>query len=335
MRGLFASSLAAPAYLEAAAWLPLGALAVLEVAGGRLARGAALLATATAMSFLAGYPQPTTYMLLVWASLGVVAMLAPGAPARGRWTTAAVLAGGVALGTTAAASDSPRARRRRASRPTRGHVALRPIAGTLPTRAMIAGGAFAWGVTAIALGATAVLGRRTRALAAWALVMTGLTVAIALGEGTPLFGIYRPPFLGSFRFPDRMLGATDLVFGIAAAIGFDVVRDRGARGARSPWWRSRWRSRWPPSPSPAARRRSSTRGVILFASAAAAWCSDRRSHRPIARVATIGLVVLVAAELFAQPWRQMVVYTPHTVERYDRFASPAGRGASRRRARGS
>lgn len=59
VRGLIAASLNAPNYLEAASWLPLGALAVVElVRGKRIAGAMALLATATALATLAGYPQP-------------------------------------------------------------------------------------------------------------------------------------------------------------------------------------------------------------------------------------------------------------------------------------
>src|SRR5262249_13093982 len=62
-RGMLALSLASPNYVEAVAWLPLGALGVWWLAERRTAAGIALLATCAAMSLLAGYPQPTTYML--------------------------------------------------------------------------------------------------------------------------------------------------------------------------------------------------------------------------------------------------------------------------------
>src|SRR5258707_10973693 len=48
-----------PNFLEAMTWLPLGALAVFEIVRGSRRRGAMLLAVATALSLLAGYPQPT------------------------------------------------------------------------------------------------------------------------------------------------------------------------------------------------------------------------------------------------------------------------------------
>ena len=319
MRGMFATSLAAPSYLEAAAWLPLGALAVLEIALGRLAYGGALLATATAMSFLAGYPQPTVYMLCVWASLMILAMLTRPRP----WTTAAVCAGAVTTGVLAAGVQLLPALEliRDGAHGSLTSQAMSPfgvsLAEILLGTSMIAGHAFAWGVTALALGATALAGRRTHGLAVWALVMTAVTVVVALGDRTPLFALYRAlPLLGSFRFPDRLLGTTDFVFAVAAAIGFDAVARDGNRRvvaavALTALMALVLLARAGGAPADQQLR------VVVFASAAATVILAATRIRAKAGIA---LVVLIAIELLAQPWQLLVTYTPRTVERYDRFA---------------
>src|SRR5262245_7447226 len=72
LRGPAQSWLLFPSLLEAAAWLPLGALAVLQLAEGGGRRAVALLALATAASTLAGYPQATAVCVYTWGGLLVV-----------------------------------------------------------------------------------------------------------------------------------------------------------------------------------------------------------------------------------------------------------------------
>ena len=69
VRGRVPFALFSPNYFEAIAWLPLGCLAISDLAAGRRCRGASVLALATGMSWLAGYPQTTVYVVYTWASL--------------------------------------------------------------------------------------------------------------------------------------------------------------------------------------------------------------------------------------------------------------------------
>jgi len=69
VRGRVPFALFSPNYFEAIAWLPLGCLAISDLAAGRRCRGASVLALATGMSWLAGYPQTTIYVVYTWASL--------------------------------------------------------------------------------------------------------------------------------------------------------------------------------------------------------------------------------------------------------------------------
>src|SRR6185436_3118562 len=68
----------APCRLEAAAWLPLGCVAVLDLVQAHehghmrsAVRAGAVLALAAGMSCLAGYPQSTVFLLYAWTSLFV------------------------------------------------------------------------------------------------------------------------------------------------------------------------------------------------------------------------------------------------------------------------
>ena len=103
LRGMFAAALAQPNYLEAATWLPLAALGVLELANGSRLRGSALVATSVAASYLAGYPQPTTYMVYVLPTLLGAALFGEHATLR-RWIVSVGLLGiAIGLGALAAA----------------------------------------------------------------------------------------------------------------------------------------------------------------------------------------------------------------------------------------
>jgi hypothetical protein len=331
IRGMLALSLAAPNYVEAVAWLPLGALGVWELAGERPAGGMALLATATAMSFLAGYPQPTAYMLYTWATLVVAALIAARAVPARSVATAARFAGAVGTGTLAAgvqllpALELVRDGAHRAiSTEAMSPFGLSPAAAILASSA-IAGSAFSWGVTALGLAAIAVLNRRARTLAVWALVMTAATMVLSLGDTTPLGRVYRAlPFLGSFRFPDRLLGMTDFVLAIAAAVGFDAVAERaaGPRDDRGPVLAAlvavagvaMLAQVWG---APEAARAT----VVACALVAGAFLvATARADARTARAWAAGLVAVAAAEALLAPWRLLVTYSPRTVERYGALA---------------
>src|SRR5262249_27046583 len=89
---------------------------------------------------------------------------------------------------------------------------------------VLAGEPFAWGAAALALAATATTAGRHRALAWWA-------VGWAVLSG--LFALYRSlPFLGWFRFPDRIIGVTDFAVAVAAAVGLAAVDGDEGRSPR-------------------------------------------------------------------------------------------------------
>ncbi len=239
LRGLLVLSLSNPNYAEASAWLPLGGLAVLTLARECTPGAVALLAAATALSFLAGYPQPTVYMLYTWGSL-LVALLLGARATPARWAGAlGASAAAVGLGVLAAGMQmAPALELVRNGL----HVDLSPEAmvplspAPFIVHTAVADGVFAWGVTALALGAAACLTRRHRTLGWWAVAMTAITVVFALGPQTRLFELYRRlPFLGWFRLPYRLLGMTDFTFAIAAAVGLEAVVER---------WRSDASRRW-------------------------------------------------------------------------------------------
>jgi hypothetical protein len=325
-RGMLALSLASPNYVEAVAWLPLGALGVWWLAEGHTPAGMALLATSAAMSLLAGYPQPTTYMLYVWASLLVAALIANPAP---RWAVGgAAFAGALVIGACAAAAQLLPAvelvsdgAHRNISPEAMSPFGISPAAAILAS-SVIAGSAFSWGITALTLAAAAPLHRRARALAVWALVMTAVTVLFSMGDRTPLVHVYRAlPLLGSFRFPDRLLGMTDFVLAIAAAVGLDAIlrQSTDVRGRRTPalvalaavlglmalsyFWGA----------SGAAGGIAIVAGLATFSLLlrSALWDNDR-----VAEVAGAMLLLVAAAEILLAPWRLLVAYTPRTVERY-------------------
>ncbi len=325
-RGMFALSLAAPNYVEAVAWLPIGALGVWWLAAGRTAAGIALLATATALSFLAGYPQPTTYMLYLWASLVVAALGATRVPPR-RWpAVGGAFAGALVLGALAAgvellpALELVRDVHRDLTTEAMSPFGISPAAAILASSA-IAGGAFSWGVTAPALAVVGFWHPRLRALAAWALVMAAATIVFALGDATPLAHVYRVlPFLGSFRFPDRLLGMTDFVLAIGAAVGLDAVvasaaeaRPRPARVALTAVVALAIVALFAGAPATARPT------VVAYALAAVAILVA--GVRGNAGAAGAALVALAALEALVAPWKLLVAYTPRTVERYERFAS--------------
>ncbi len=236
LRGFVPLNLAPNNYVDTATWIPVGAIAVLALARGAGAGAVAMLAASTGLSFLGGYPQPTIYAFYTWGTLLLVLLLQDGAPLR-RWlTSGALFAGGVTLGALAAAAQlAPTYELVQSGR----HLAL-PVEvlspfGTLSPAMLILGGAlaggpFTYGVTALALAATALLTPRRRAIALWAVGMSVLTALLALGPNGPIFWLYqRLPFLGMFRFPDRIIAVTDFTVAVAAAIGLDAVA-----GARRP-----------------------------------------------------------------------------------------------------
>src|SRR6185436_1216600 len=72
-----------PNMFEAAAWLPLGCLGVLLLTDGEVRRGIVVLALATGMTLLAGYPQHTVFLLYAWGTLLVFGLVATNRERRG------------------------------------------------------------------------------------------------------------------------------------------------------------------------------------------------------------------------------------------------------------
>ena len=224
-----------PYLLEASAWLPVGALAVLALTDGRPRRGAIGLAVASGMSWLAGSPQSTTFAAYVWAALFVVRLVAVRPGVRDLSRAVAGLGVGLAAGVlVAAVALLPAAEVARAG--------MRP-ASTLSVSDMYPFGApppaHLWtfwltpassvlSLTALALAALAPFAG-SPALLVWALVLGGLALGFSAGPDGPLFGLYLAlPLLSWFRVPHRVLIVADFALAIAAGLGVDA----GARLVR-------------------------------------------------------------------------------------------------------
>lgn len=334
LRGFIPMSLGSTNYLDAASWMPVGALAVLELARRPGPGWVALLAAATALSFLGGYPQPTVYMLYTWATLLPVLLLREGADAR-RWgVTCALVGGAVALGVLAAAAQLvPTAELVRSGH----HRELSPEAmspfGNLSAAQLIlangaiAGSPFSYGITALALAAVALCTRRQRIIALWATGLCLVSVAFAFGPQSPLYDVYRRlPLLGMFRFPDRILSVTDFAFAIAAAVGLDaVIRPDATDGDRPTRTRIAalgaavvvavlvvlaWRGAAPPDRIVQVVAVAGLAGALLLTATAGT------------RTAVVGaaLVALATADISLGPWAHIMSYGSRDIAAWDRYA---------------
>ena len=235
-----------PPQLEASAWLPLGALAVVDLARGGGRRPVAILALSTSLSILAGYPQITVYLVYTWVAL-LIALLVGGRPGVRRGVAAAGLfAAGLALGALGGGAQLlPSAELLRlgtrssqsltvdAMFPLVGYVFGNP--GFRSLGEAVAGSSVSFGVVGLAFAAAAPFAARRRPLALWALVCCALTLVFALGPLTPFFQLYRAlPTLSWFRLPNRVLCVTDFAFATTAAVGFDAALAVGDRMTTTP-----------------------------------------------------------------------------------------------------
>jgi len=232
-----------PPSFEAAAWLPVGAIAAVDLARGGGWRAVGLLALATGASLLAGNPQMTVYTAYAWAVLCAAFLVAARPPAR-RWGTVAlgfavalavgVLVAGVHLapGMELGSQGSRGAR-------TLTVAQMFPMGGAVlanPTVAFLRNAAFgrsplALGVVGAALVAPALAWGAPRALAWGAFVLGLAALGYALGPVTPAFDVLRRlPGLGWFRVPPYALFVVDFGFAILAAIGLDAVARTTRRG---------------------------------------------------------------------------------------------------------
>jgi hypothetical protein len=246
LRGTLPFALIQPCMLEAAAWLPLGALATLRLVDGDRRRGVALLALATGASFLAGYPQHTIYLLYGWATLLPALLLGARLPAR-QWPVAgAAFAAAVLLGVLLAsvqlfpAAELARlgTRTMRALTPTQmlslGAAGMANFGAGFMSGEAIAGSHLSFGVVGLSVLSTAFLRPGPSVLAVWALLLGALTAVLATGPLTRLFSLYTAlPLLGPFRGPFRVLLLTDFCFAVLAGSALDVMWRRGALEPRA------------------------------------------------------------------------------------------------------
>ena len=256
LSGHYSSMLLAPNTLEAASWLPLGALAVLGLAQGGGSRFAALLSLCMGASLLAGYPQSTVYCVYAWTALLAILLLGDRRPISERARIAAVFAGALAIGTLIAGIQllpsfelaAEATRSLESLSPERMFPFAAQATTLLPSH---------WGLVGAALLPATLLARRHRALAFGALALCALTLLFSLGSRTRSFDVYLSlPLLGSFRQPSRILFVTDFFFALAAAIGFDAAirapTPRGFSVERNPaasgdTHRESWLREWAPA----------------------------------------------------------------------------------------
>ena len=327
LRGTIPFALNQPNILEAAAWLPLGSIAVLDVLAGRHARGSALLAVSTGASLLAGYPQNTVYLVYGWASLLVGLLLGNRAAPR-RWLVAgaafgAALALGAMLG---GAQLVPSLELSQAGTRAARHLsvtamfpmgyAVTPAVANLGVQALT-GSQFSFGVVAVSLLSAAFIGRPHRALALWALVVGALTAAFSLGPLTPFFRLYLAlPLLSWFRQPFRVLLLTDFCFAVLAGVALDSIwRARSLPAAdaeRSPRRSvgSRIAAALPVAAAlglVAYELRHGIPGALLLAAGTAVVAIGRvRARQLWTHGAAVALLALVLVELFLAPSHHLV-----------------------------
>jgi hypothetical protein len=235
-----------PNMLEAGAWLPLGCVAVLDVARGTRLRGMCLLAFAAAMSLLAGHTQVTVFVLYAWATLLAALVIGAGRGARDGVVAVGVFAGALVLGVLVSAIQTfPTLQLTLESTRTLGSlpefrarsVGVEAIASL--SEAM-AGSRLSFGAVALALAPAALLMRHGRWLAVWALVLGAAAYALAFASATGLMNLYLAlPGIGWFRQPHRLLFLANFCAALLAGVALDGMirsrerRDRAAGADRS------------------------------------------------------------------------------------------------------
>jgi hypothetical protein len=332
-RGRLPFLVVVPNMFEAAAWLPLGCLAVMHLAGGTLRRGIALLAVATGMSLLAGYPQYTTYLVYAWATLLPMLLLTERARGVRAWlTTAMGFGAGVALGMALAAAQLLPTHELTASslRQTSALTVqqMYPIAGpwirngTLQgLRDLSLGGhPLSFGIVGLSLLAAAPFARLAGlspvagALAWWAVLFGTAALGFAIGPGTGVFevALYLPGFAW-FRVPERILLVTDYCFAIGAGTGLGVLLAAPRAGRVAPIVAAvALGLGWLAARQPLAGAWPLAAGVALLA--LAVFVPGRRGAGAMAA----GLVGLAIYVLFATPPRGLAMpYTAAAISIYD------------------
>jgi Bacterial membrane protein YfhO len=238
LRGSVPIIVMTPSWLEVATWLPIGCIAVDALVRQPSPRSTGVFALVLLASWLAGYPQITTFLLYGWGTLFVARLVGTGAPPR-RWLAASVaFSAGIALGTLAASIqllpsfELTRVGTRSAEGLSIGAMMPMGNPGRWLLRDAVTGGILSFGVVGLVLAAAGLVSRRHRALAVWAFVVGGLAFAFSLGPLTPLFRLYLAlPVLPWFRIPMRIYLLADFGFAVLAAIGADGLLAAG-RDAR-------------------------------------------------------------------------------------------------------
>jgi hypothetical protein len=231
MRGEVPSALEATYMLETITWLPVGAVALVDLVRCPGRRPIALLAAATAASCLAGYPQTTVYTVYAWGSLFLALLVHERTSPSGIATRAAAFAGALALGIAIAAVQILPALELMSVGTRSAGLTDRTMfprgdlnPGPLRLWLSISGTPFAFGLLALALAPAALLAPRRHAIGVWALGVAVLSGAWALGRATPLFDLYLAlPAMRLFRIPFRQLFVPDFAVAIAAALGLAAV----------------------------------------------------------------------------------------------------------------
>jgi hypothetical protein len=226
-----------PNMFEAAAWLPLGCLGVLLLTDGEVRRGIVVLALATGMTLLAGYPQHTVFLLYAWGTLLAFCLVASRTPRRWLGWSAGFVAA-IALGAALAAAQMlPTHELGAYSVRQTGALSVQqmyPIVGPWLVLkqlrdASIGGHPLSFGIVGLALLTIAPFVRARRTVVWWALAFGAATLGYAAGPATRFFEIaYRLPGIAWFRVPDRILFVTDFCFAIAAGAGLDTLATGGA-----------------------------------------------------------------------------------------------------------
>lgn len=233
LRGYLPMMLAFPNCIEAVAWMPIGAVALVTLAREPDRRSTVVLAVATGLSLLAGYPQPTVYVVYVWGALLLALLIDGRKGSRESLRAIAAFAGALALGGILAAVQmvpgAELARLGTHASSALAEEAMLPYGTLTPALAIlgvqsIEGDMSAFGMVALPLLAAAMFASRRRAIAWWAVALTLLTATFALGTYTRFFGLYLTlPVVGWFRNPSRLLIVTNFAAAIAFAFGLDAV----------------------------------------------------------------------------------------------------------------
>jgi hypothetical protein len=216
-----------PAMLEAAAWLPLGCIAVIRLAREATLANASWLGLATAMCLLAGHTQVAGYLLWVWVTLFAVAF-ALQEPRN--WQAPALFAGALAIGALASGIQTLptfeltlSGTRNIAGIPASQVLAMRG-GGFRSFADLVFASQFSLGVVALVLIPAALFHPRCRAVALWALFLGGIALLIASISSEGGVDWYRSiPAIGWFRSPSRILFLVGFCASVVAAIGVDSL----------------------------------------------------------------------------------------------------------------